>query len=320
VRAGIRRLVLGLVGLASACAGFNVGSDEGCAAACATAHTCGFLPSELGYGADSAAAVADCERRCKQSPRGEDDIVKILSCLDGTWQATSEPTAWCTDGEADLVCATASLCMSTEFPGGRLEGDVHVEVSLISFTEFTTSFSANALTELYAPRSPVITSCAPALCGPEDCADDDDVDHPCDATLCGHERVKTGMICSELGVTVIELGVDGRYGPPLTQVLLDDDQGDTECKEASRTFTAEDYDVRPGPAHAFARVSGRLPASELARIGITAVDDDDGAAPYCLVFPGMTVTLRAGQDLMLVPIATIDVLEATGLHPPSCDS
>lgn len=321
----LRRALLGLFGLASACAGFNVGSDEGCVEACATAHSCGFLPSGLGYGADSELAIADCERRCGQSPR-DGEIGQILSCLDGSWEAPEELDAWCVDDPesalvGDLTCASASQCLSSEFPGGRLQGDVHVEVSLISLGDFTTAFSTAALAELYEPRPATISSCDAALCGMADCADDSDIDHPCDATLCGRERVKTGTVCSDLGAGVIELGVDGRYGPPITQVLLDDDDEvvGKECKEATRTFAAEDYDVRPGPARAFARVSGRLPASELARIGVSAVDDKDGTAPYCLSFPGMTATLRAGQNILLVPVGTIDDLEAGKLSPLPCD-
>lgn len=317
------RWLLALVGLASACAGFKVGSDEGCESACATAHTCGFLPSGLGFGVDSAAAIADCERRCGQSPREVGDIGTILSCLDGSWEASEEVTAWCTDAGAgalagDVTCATASKCLASEFPGGRLQGDVHIEVSLVSFADFSEAFGAEALAELYGPLETPVSSCAAALCGPEECTADDDADHPCDATLCGRERVKTGTICSDLGSLVIELGIDGRYGPPITQVLLDDDDEVKECKEASKSFTAEEYEVRPGPAHAFARVNGRLPASELARIGVAAVDDEEGAANYCVAFPGMTATLRAGHNLLLVPIATIDDLEAARLTPVGC--
>lgn len=317
------RWLLGLAGLGSACAGFNVGSEDGCASACATAHACGFLPSGLGFGVDGVAAIADCERRCRKSPREAGDIDTILSCLDSSWQAPDEVTAWCTDPEAgalagDVGCATASLCLLSEFPGGRLEGDVHIEVSLISFADFSEAFGAEALAELYEPLEAPVTSCAPALCGPEECTADDEAERPCDTTLCGRERVKTGTICSELGAAVIELGVDGRYGPPITQVLLDDDDEVTECKEASKSFTADMYEVRPGPAHAFARVSGRLPASELARIGVAAVDDEEGAADFCGAFPGMTATLRAGHNLLLVPIGTIDDLEAAGLTPTGC--
>ena len=87
-------------------------------------------------------------------------------------------TAWCTDPEAgalagDVGCATASLCLLSEFPGGRLEGDVHIEVSLISFADFSEAFGAEALAELYEPLEAPVTSCAPALCGPEECTADD---------------------------------------------------------------------------------------------------------------------------------------------------
>lgn len=317
--------LLALAGLVSACAGFYVGSAEGCEAGCAAAHSCGFLPSGLGYGVDSATAIADCERRCGKSPRDQADIATILSCLDGTW-ARKEVSAWCTDPEAgelagDLGCATASACLAAEFPDGRLLGDVAVEVSLISLADFTMVFGEDALAGLYgASTAEPITSCVPALCGAEDCAAGMGGERPCDTTMCGRERVKTGMTCGDLGAVAIELGVIGRDGPPSTQVLLDDDavDGAKECKEASRLFPAEDYELRPGPARAFARVNGRLPASELLRIGVSAVDDEDGAAVYCLAFPGMTATLRAGQNVLLVPIGTIDELAAAQLFPPGC--
>ncbi|MBK7828833.1 hypothetical protein [Nannocystis sp.] len=320
MRLGRLALALGL--FASACAGFNVGSDEGCAAACASAHACGFLPSGLGYGPTSDAALADCERRCGQSPRDDDDITQILSCLDGSWETKEELTAWCLDSEesdlaGDLTCATAVRCFATEFKGSRLQGDVHIEVSLISLDDFVTAFDDDALTELYAAPERVLSSCAEALCGHQDCADDS-TDHPCDATLCGQQRVNIGSICSEQGARVIEIDVQGRRGPPVTQVLLDDSEG-SSCKESTLTFTAEDYNVEPGPARASARIGGRLPASELARIGVTAVDDEEGSADYCLRFPGMTRTLRAGQNVLLVPVGTIDELVAAGLRPRGCD-
>mgnify|MGYP000446865499 CR=1 FL=1 len=171
------RLTFVLAGLASACAGFNVGSSEGCADACATALACGFLPSGLGYGVDKDAAVADCERRCGQSPRDDGDTTTLLSCLDGSWETPDEITAWCVDAEAsmlagDLTCATAARCLATEFKGGRLTGDVGLEVSLISFSDFGTYFGDDALAALYAEPTSPLSSCTEALCGAEDCVDD----------------------------------------------------------------------------------------------------------------------------------------------------
>lgn len=318
----LRRPAFALALLASACAGFNVGSDEGCAAACASAHACGFLPSGLGYGPTSDAALADCERRCHKSPRDDDDITRLLGCLDGSWQGREEVTAWCLDPESalagDLGCATASACLASEFKGSQLQGDVHIEVSLISFDDFGMSFGDDALAELYVAASKVVSSCDAALCGRQQCADDSEVDLPCDAALCGRQRVKTGSICTELGARVIELDVLGRRGPPVTQVLLDDSDG-SACMESALTFTAEEYNVEPGPARASARASGRLPASELARIGISAVDDEEGSADYCVRFPGMTRTLRTGENVLLVPVGSIDDLVAAGLRPRGCD-
>lgn len=317
-------LALLLAGLASACAGFNVGSSDGCAEACATALACGFLPSGLGYGADKDAAVADCERRCGQSPRGDEDIGLILRCLDNSWEAPGKLTAWCTDAGAstqagDLTCVTAALCLATEFKGSRLTGDVGLEISLISFSDFETYFGDEALPPLYAETTSPLSSCADALCGHDDCTHDSVSAETCDATLCGRERVKTGSICDDLGAVVVELGAQGRSGPPVTQVLADDTNPDV-CMEASRVFGSDDYHLEPGPSHAFARISGRLPASELARIGIAAMDDEDGAADYCLVFPGMTVTLSAGQNIVLVPIGTVDDMVLASLRPAACEN
>lgn len=317
------RLVLMLTGFAAACAGFNVGSSEGCAEACATALACGFLPSGLGYGANEGAAVADCERRCGQSPREDDDIGLILRCLDGSWEAPDEVTAWCVAGEAstlagDLTCATAARCLATEFKSSQLIGDVGLEISLIAFSDFETYFGDDALPGLYAETTTPLSSCADALCGADDCTNDSASDETCDTTLCGHERVKTGSICEDLGALVVELGAQGRNGPAVTQVLADDTNPDV-CMEASRVFDAKDYHLEPGPSRAFARVSGRLPASELARIDVVAADDDDGAADYCLVFPGMTVTLAAGQNIVLVPVGTVDDLVLANLRPAECD-
>ena len=55
------------------------------------------------------------------------------------------------------------------------------------------------------------------------------------------------------------------------------------------------------------------------RSASSAVDDEEGSADYCVRFPGMTRTLRTGENVLLVPVGSIDDLVAAGLRPRGCD-
>jgi hypothetical protein len=314
----------GLVGgLAAACSGLNVGSEDGCAAACDIAHQCGFLPSGLGYAEDEIAAVADCERRCGDTPR-TDGVSRIQSCLDGSWEPEVAVASWCEaeDGALDstlgTTCALASACFEREFKGSRLQGSVDLTVSLISFEDFTYHFGEGAIAALYAEEvDGALTSCERALCGKLDCADDREVEVSCDTTMCGKGMLHAGQICEELAARSVEVGAASR-GMLVSQVLLDETDA-SGCDDSSREFTGTEYKLSPGPIHAFARISGRLPAAVLAELDIEAVDQHEEGADFCLEFRGMNVTLRAGQNAVLVPVASIEDIVAAGVRPSPCE-
>lgn len=320
-----RKICLLLTGAASACAGFNVGSDEGCAEVCTTAYTCGFLPSALGYDADTTLATADCERRCGQTPRDSDGFAQLLACLGGAAELPVDATPWCADGEADyhasgVLCAAAAQCLSASFEGSRLFSDATLTVRLISFADFVTYFEADGLTDVYAHDPKAISSCALALCAEQDCRrKDDENPPPCDPAICGKGMGQTAQICDDLGTHTIELLVQERGAPPSVQVLVDDRTGQT-CSSAAKSFDSDVYLLRPGPVQTYARVTGELTAGALRTIDYPVPADvaDAEIIDYCLSFPGMNLILRGGENVALVPFATVADIAASAVRPTAC--
>lgn len=340
------RLALVLTGLASACAGLNVGSDDGCAAACAVADSCGFLPSNLGFDVDRELQVTDCERRCGQSPRDDPAVATLLACLDGSWTpAANDPEipAWCGDPGDDtyaagLACATASACLQREFKGSNLLADVALEVALISFHDYEALFGADTIAALYGELDAEVTSCAKALCGPSVCSSDaanaETPVLPCDDRLCRMGMFKSIDVCGALEVDLIEVVVAEQGKRAATQVLFDENLGGA-CKLSSLDFPSEGYQLHPGPIRTAARISGSLPASELAAVGWPAdtdgtdtgdTDTDSTGGPemidYCLLFPGMSVTVRGGENIALVPVGDLKdlaALRASGVELRFCE-
>lgn len=335
----MKRLALLLAGVASACAGLNVGSDEGCAAACAVAEGCGFLPSNLGYDPAPIRAVDDCERRCRQSPRDDPAVATLLECLGGTWTPPDgvEVVAWCDDLTGTsayvdgLTCATAATCLERGLPGAALQGEVTLQVVLISFADYATLIPETPIAQLYADALGEVASCSAALCGKNECAvtnaADDAAELPCNDALCRAGMYKDIQVCDELGATSIEVLVAEQSKRPASQLLYDANES-AACDESSVTFDNLTYALRPGPIQTYARVRGALPAAELAQLpGVFEDTDTDGtdgtdtdAAPvdYCLQFVGMNVTVRGGENIALVPIGPIAEVAALGLTPHTC--
>lgn len=331
-----RRLALLLAGLASACAGLDTGRDDGCAETCAAAYTCGFVPSILGYAADAETAVTDCERRCKQSPREDPAVARVLECLPGTAEPAGGVLAWCLDADDDayatgLACATAAACLTKAAQGVRLVSGVSLSVSMISFADYEAVFGDGSVSRLYADDMGEVHSCSPALCGPEDCMRSRRLDLPCDDSMCRSGDTRTVKACDQLQVSALDILVAERGAPIATLELLDE-TGSTECKQATAVFDNATYHLNPGPVRTYARFSGELPASELARLrdppGDTATDTDPNdpgdtgdttATKYCLTFAGMSVTLRGGENAALVPIGGIDDIIRYRARPVACD-
>ena len=334
-----RHLALLLAGLASACAGLNVGSDDGCAETCAAAYSCGFLPSILGYGPDAEAAVTDCERRCERSPREDPAVLRILECLRGTAEVPGDVLGWCLDADTPAyttgrACAAAASCLLDASQGVQLVSGVSLAVSMISFADYEAVFGEGSVSQLYADDEGEVQSCLPALCGPTDCARSRKLDLPCDDIMCRNTGTRTVKACDQLQVSALDILVAERGAPVATLELLDETDS-TECKQATATFDNATYHLNPGPARTYARFSGELPASELARLrdppGDTdtdtsdtsdpgdTTDTDDTSTKYCLTFTGMNVTLRGGENAALVPIGGIDDIIRYKARPKACD-
>jgi hypothetical protein len=321
----VRALALLLTGAAAACAGLDIADSDGCPEICATAYTCGFLPSALGYDPDTALATADCERRCKHTPHDDPQFTLLHACLGGALAASDDALPWCADSEdpayADGVqCSAAANCLVRSFEGSMLVSDVALSVRLVSFADFSMYFTADALTELYTHEPEPTSSCALALCGQKDCTRrDDEHPPPCDATMCGKGMGQTAQICDDLGVHTVELLVQERGAPPSVQVLVDE-TSEHGCSEPIKEFSSEKYLLHPGPVQTYARVTGELPAGVLRTIDYPAGDvPDETPVDYCLLFPGMNLIVRGGENVALVPLATVAEVAAGALRPTVCE-
>jgi hypothetical protein len=322
----VRTLALVLTGAAAACAGFDIEDSEGCPEICATAYTCGFLPSALGFDPDTALATADCERRCQHTPHDDPQFTLLRDCLGGDLELPDDVMPWCDDSDdpayADgVMCSAAATCLVRSFEGSMLVSDVTLNVRLISYADFTMYFSADALTGLYTHDPTTTTSCALALCGEDDCKRrEDEHPPPCDASMCGKGMGQTAQICDDLAAHTVELLVQERNAPPAVQVLLDEtsEQG---CSTPAKDFGSEMYLLHPGPVQTYARITGELTADVLRTIDYPVADDVPGdmLVDYCLLFPGMNLNVRGGENVALVPVATVADIAATALRPVVCD-
>ena len=188
---------------------------------------------------------------------------------------------------------------------------------------------------LYGELDVEVISCAQALCGLSVCSSDaantEDSVLPCDDRLCRMGMFKSIDVCGALEVDLIEVVVAEQSKRAATQVLFDENLGGA-CKLSSLDFPSEGYQLHPGPIRTAARISGSLPASELAAVGWptdtdgTGTDTDSTGGPemidYCLLFPGMSVTVRGGENIALVPVGDLEdlaALRASGVELRFCE-
>lgn len=336
-----RPLALALCGLASACVGLNVGADEGCAEACAVALACGFLPSMLGWAVEDDDALADCERRCGNSPRGDEGVAQILTCLEG--QDDYDDAPWCADAaEATwTTCARAQVCLDQRFGRHTLVGEATATVHVLSVSDYTRLTGASAA-DIYTARAArqdedgdagPITSCDRALCGHMRC-DAMSSAGLCDDTLCHQDEPPPSRVCDALAATRVSVHAAQPSGEHASVIVFDaesDDAGDCSRLDAA-SFADEMSRLAPGPVEFSAQVRGVLPASVLKDLdhldtGDKFIDaaevhaaDPDATMSYCLEFYGPTVLLRAGENEAVVPIGTVaEILDpASPLAPRFC--
>lgn len=329
-----RGLAFFFAGVASACAGLNVGDEAGCADACTAAYTCGLLPSTLGYGENAELARSQCESRCGRSPRDDEDVVRILECLQGTAEPPDDLMAWCGDVDdpsyaAGLKCAAAVSCLGSMVKGEHLIADATLDVSLITFDDFESVFGGGSVEELYAGIGS-IQSCSPALCGRTDCMRGDETDLPCNSIFCRSVVTQVGSVCDGLQVDTVEIIVEQRPGEMNVKSLFDGSDP-AACREPLVSFATDNYTLRPGPAQTFARFRGVLLSPDIERLwdvageGATTEGDGDSTdgdgtvdAPYCVQFVGMSVTLRGGENAALVPVGSIDEMIEFKAKPIPC--
>lgn len=310
--------------LLGACSGILIEPSSECAVVCQRALDCGLLPSALGTGATTEAALADCERLCSQSPADDADTVAVIDCL----TASNDRLVWCTDETADNYaavdgCAATVACFDGSTLGASVLGAVELEVSLISIPAFTGGYGDEGLSALYDDTQPSQT-CAWALCDSAACKfshGDPEIEATlaCDASLCGVGSVLSGAACESVVVTAIEIYAVQAGGFAVNQSI----EGATDtCDTAAVTFTADTYGLRPGPVVVYAQVSGSLAAGDLRSIGyeVAADVEDDELVDYCLAFPGMNVLLRSGTSRAVIPVGGVAELMAYGLTPTACHS
>ena len=94
------------------CSSVSVTQQGSCSQACATAATCGLLPSPLGGGSDG---VGNCTQRCELTDLATG--APVISCLTSADVGSSQGSPsdlWC---GAQPACATAASCLSPLGPG-----------------------------------------------------------------------------------------------------------------------------------------------------------------------------------------------------------
>jgi len=147
--------------------------------------------------------------------------------------------------------------------------------------------------------------------------------------MCRSTGTQTVKACDQLQVSALDILVAERGFSIATLELLDETDS-TECKQATANFDNATYRLNPGPVRTYARFSGELPASELARLAEpddstgdgtddTGGTDDTTPTKYCRTFAGMSVTLRGGDNAALVPIGGIDDIIRYKARPVGCD-
>jgi hypothetical protein len=270
-----RGLTAGLLATASACVGFTIRAPDECATTCQRAADCGFLPSALGWSADgsSSAALADCERRCANSPASDAEVAQIVACF-----ASEETTLprWCVPASEDDAeyaalwdrCAAISACISREHRDEELRGDVALTVQMIEWSEYQVHLGL-ALADYPASQqgdARAIQSCEPALCSPAVCSSlqcEVDADclagtgsdtgegtgtgadeacsercelpdgEVCDTRLCRVGHLSISGFCEELAARKISLRVYERDRLPVVEVFVDVEAGINTRCEAS---------------------------------------------------------------------------------------
>lgn len=325
-----RRFALVIAGavLSAACRGFQVGSTAGCAEACATAAYCGFLPSGLGWGAgeDDAAALEDCERRCAGSPREVSEIDDILRCLREPESELSSPAFWCVDPASAgyhrwQSCAESHACLDALRPGDELLGVADLTVTLVDFDTYERSFGSVA--DLYTfPEETAVRACDASLCTAAECVGTSP-EHPCDDRVCGLEYLSVGHTCDTMQIDTLTLTARQHDGDMASQVLFDaEDASSGSCGRAGGEVSpAGSARYVPGPIALGVRMTGRLPPAALQRIGQPhepAPDDPTGDVAYCLLLRGPRLLLRAGLNVVVLPIGDVADLERRGIRPTSC--
>lgn len=327
-------LGLGLAG--AACSGLNVGDSTGCAAACERAAVCGFLPSALGWSsaAELGPSVADCTRRCGNSPRSDPTVDALLACLDGAQRST----VWCDDEAAAeylrwLDCAGIAECLDEIDQREVLAGQAALSVRLVGFADFEADFGAvedtggdgDALTVagLYASapemEGAAVTSCRAALCSDALCGESDQ-GRPCDDTLCRSPLPAATQVCTSLGIDRLVVTARQPGAMQARQTMYDAEGEDASSCSKSTTaeFSIDDYGLVPGPVNLGLQVTGTLPAADLMMIDYTGAAEAFAADPtatmrYCINFLGPRVILRAGDNPAVIPVGDIMDLVERGL-------
>lgn len=179
-------------------------------------------------------------------------------------------------------------------------------------------------------------SCAPAMCGREYCktlscvgdeceamwSNGSLVAAPiCDTALCRFGKASISDACAELGAHKIEVAIREVLRPPAVEVFMDARAAiNDDCEKSSLVLESDMYKFKPGPVAVLVRVTGELPGQELIDAGLLAadeVDDPAALADYCLAFTGPPVVLRSGENIVVVPIATLSDAQVAGIDVAS---
>jgi len=241
--------------------------DSACRKACATAETCGFLPSALG-GADK--PVQNCSARCTQSQLDQDEVLPtILDCLN---RGAPDTVDWCS---ADSRCEQARLCMNQTLPTTTL-GRASARISLRLIDESVPCDSEAGA----ACRSECLaTGCADGkgspTCAWVSCDGSQTLDRSLAEEYCVKQRIAAITFYVQRGQTKERTR---------TQTCLD-----------ALTSATQIDDIAPGVVHAGVEISGQFDLDGgIASTG-PAVEGTTSIMEDCRTLHSGKLTLRAAE-------------------------
>lgn len=288
-----------------------------CAALCATAERCGFLPSSLGGhpGDGDAELRTDCTARCANT-----SVNAEIEVLQDCFGLAIDDTDLCHVDD----CVAVTECVMTHRLANEVLGRVDVTMRLLDGVYWSTIFrpevcdaqdepaaagyGLEALCKQRLDPAPCDQGagycCAdqpaqPSLCGPDDCLQD----RMCDPRMCYEEFVSAAADCLYYGIEAVQFAYEDPSG------ALQIDPRVLSCEEASAGLVLQG--LPHGLISPVALLHGKI--SEQAAYDLSFGHDPPLAVAgreFCWAASASDATrlTRAGTGTTVIPAASADQL------------